>query len=135
MITAADIAAPLGALAEGLRLRAYKDPGGVWTVGIGHTGQDVTPNLEISPELAWQLFKEDQDHILKMVSGRPALEAAALADFGFNCGPGALALVLAGKDSIDNPKYAADRRGNVLGGLVARRRLESLLILVSRGEA
>ena len=32
---------------EGLRLKAYKCPGGVWTIGYGHTA-DVKPGMVIS---------------------------------------------------------------------------------------
>jgi lysozyme len=31
---------------EGLRLRAYKCPAGVWTIGYGHTGPEVVEGLE-----------------------------------------------------------------------------------------
>ena len=34
-------------LMEGLRLEAYKDAAGVWTIGYGHT-QDVRPGDKIS---------------------------------------------------------------------------------------
>jgi len=30
---------------EGLRLTAYKDTGGVWTIGFGHTGPEVVEGL------------------------------------------------------------------------------------------
>nr|WP_205208480.1 hypothetical protein [Chromobacterium haemolyticum] len=33
---------------EGLRLKAYQDAVGVWTIGYGHTGPDVTPGLVIT---------------------------------------------------------------------------------------
>lgn len=33
---------------EGLRLRAYQDPQGIWTVGYGDTGPDVVEGLVIS---------------------------------------------------------------------------------------
>lgn len=129
-----ELAASLTAAFEGLRLKAYQDSGGVWTIGIGHTGKDVTPGLTITPEKAYELFAADQAPLVATLAGRPILEAAALADFGFNCGRGALSKVLDGTDSIDNPKHTTDRKGNVLGGLVARRKLESLLIRISRGE-
>ena len=128
-----DLAAALIAVFEGLRLTAYKDSGGVLTIGIGHTGPDVTPGLTISAEMAYKLFAEDQAPLLKMLEGKSPLEAAALASFGFNCGRGALSSILAGQASIDDPKWTKDRRGNILPGLVSRRKLESLLIEVSRG--
>jgi lysozyme len=131
-VTIADLAAPLIALSEGVRLEAYQDSGGIWTIGIGHTGPDVTRGLTISPELAWQLLADDQAKLLKLVEGKPVLEGAALVDFGFNCGIGSLLEVLLGRETINNPRFTHDRHGNVLGGLAARRRLESLLIQISR---
>ena len=120
MITAIDIAAPLTGLAEGLRLQAYQDSGGVWTVGIGHTGSDVTPGMFITSDQAWKWFAEDQSKLLALLGTLPPLEGAAMLDFGFNCGMGALEKILAGQDTIDNPVHTKDRRGNTLGGLVAR---------------
>lgn len=43
---------------EGLRLRAYKCPAGVWTIGYGHT-KGVTPGQSITREKADQYFDED----------------------------------------------------------------------------
>ena len=43
---------------EGLRLKAYKCPGGVWTIGYGHTA-GVKPGMTITEEQAEQLLKED----------------------------------------------------------------------------
>ena len=36
---------------EGLRLTAYKDGGGIPTIGVGHT-QDVYPGMTITAEMA-----------------------------------------------------------------------------------
>ena len=127
MITLQQLAAALIAVFEGCRLTAYQDSGGVWTIGIGHTGADVKPGLQITPEQCGQFFEQDQAHLLQMVAGKPLIAAAALVSFGFNCGAGSLAKVLAGTDTIDNPKYTHDMKGHVLPGLVARRRLELLL--------
>lgn len=53
---------------EGLFLRAYPDPatkndpvkkGKPWTIGYGHTGDDVYPGLAISATRANQLFEQD----------------------------------------------------------------------------
>jgi lysozyme len=40
-------AAGVGAirLFEGCKLTAYQDTGGVWTIGVGHTGPEVVPGL------------------------------------------------------------------------------------------
>ena len=132
MPTLAEFSAALTAAFEGLRLRAYRDSGGVLTIGIGHTGPDVVEGMTITMDQATALFAEDQAHLISMVIGRPLLEAAALLDFGFNCGPGELAKVLAGNDTVENPVHTTDRHGNVLAGLVTRRRVESLLITIGR---
>lgn len=132
MVSLEQLSAGFIACLEGLRLQAYRDSGGIWTIGVGHTGPNVGMGLTITYEQAMVLFSEDQAPLLKMVAGRPLLEAVALVDFGFNVGRGALANVLAGKDSIDNPAHTKDRHGNVLPGLVARRKLEALLIQASQ---
>ena len=43
---------------EGLRLKAYKCPGGVWTIGYGHTAS-VKPGMVISEAQAEEYLKED----------------------------------------------------------------------------
>lgn len=43
---------------ESLRLKAYKCPSGVWTIGYGHT-KDVKATMVISPQRAERLLKED----------------------------------------------------------------------------
>ncbi len=129
-VTLAEFAAALIAVFEGCRLVAYQDSGGVLTIGIGHT-KDVTAGQVITDAQAQAFFAEDQAPLLALVAGRPILEAAALVSFGFNCGMGALERVLAGQDTIGNPKHGTDRKGNLLPGLVARRRLEETMILLS----
>jgi lysozyme len=116
------------AVLEGCKLTAYRDSGNVLTIGIGHTGADVTAGLTISEDQALQLFKEDCAPLLAMVQGKPPATAAALVSFGFNCGKGALQNVLAGHDLISNPVHTQDRRGNTLPGLVNRRRFEEALM-------
>lgn len=44
---------------EGLRLTAYRDVGGVWTIGYGHTGSDVHEGLTITAEQAEELLEGD----------------------------------------------------------------------------
>lgn len=43
---------------EGLRLKAYKCPGGVWTIGYGHTA-GVKPGMVISERQAEEYLKAD----------------------------------------------------------------------------
>lgn len=48
---------------EGVRLKAYKDSVGVWTIGVGHTSAagppNVTPDLVISAAQCDQIFSRD----------------------------------------------------------------------------
>ena len=44
---------------EGLRLEAYRDSAGVWTIGYGHTGPDVLAGEVITDERAVQLLITD----------------------------------------------------------------------------
>ncbi|HTD96362.1 MAG TPA: lysozyme, partial [Edaphobacter sp.] len=44
---------------EGLRLEAYADQGGVWTVGYGHTGPGVYAGLAITEDQAETLLISD----------------------------------------------------------------------------
>ena len=127
----ADLVASLLAIVEGERLVSYQDSGEVWTIGFGHT-KDVKPGQFISHEEAVRFMQEDLSPLFLLVAGMPVFQAAALVSFGYNCGRGALQLVLAGKDSIDNPKHTQDKHGTVLPWLVKRRRLESILIQLGK---
>lgn len=42
---------------EGLKLKAYKCPAGIWTVGYGSTGPDIIKGMEITEEEAEQRLK------------------------------------------------------------------------------
>lgn len=44
---------------EGLRLHAYQDSGGVWTIGWGHTGPDVHEGLVWTRAQALAALRED----------------------------------------------------------------------------
>lgn len=127
MPTLEALAAALITVFETEKLLAYVDSGGVWTIGIGHTGPDVHAGLRITSEQSAALFASDQKYLFQAVAGMSPYRGAALVSFGFNCGLQALRRVLLGQDSILNPVHTTDRHGNVLAGLVARRRLESLL--------
>ncbi len=133
-VTISELSFALISVFEGCRLTAYKDSGGVWTIGIGHTSAfgQVYEGMCISQQDAQLLFASDQAPLIKLVDGIPLLEAAALVSFGFNCGKHALELVLAGHDTIGNPKHTTDRHGTVLAGLVSRRRLEECLVALSQ---
>ena len=131
MPTLAELAAALIAVFEGERLTPYRDSGGVWTDGIGNT-HGVQPGVTITHTQAIEDFERNDHPLLALVTDKPIVAAAAYVSFGFNCGCHALENVLAGKDSILNPVHTTDRHGNVLAGLVARRRLESMLIEIGQ---
>ena len=134
-VTVSELAAALIQLFEGSRLSSYRDSGGVWTIGIGTTRIEGTPVVEgmtITADQASQFFADDSALLFRMAASLPVLEAAALVSFGYNCGPGALQRVLDGHDTIGNPRHTTDRAGNVLPGLVNRRRLEELLCALSQ---
>lgn len=44
---------------EGFKPMAYRDIGGVWTIGYGHTGPDVTEALIITQQMATALLEAD----------------------------------------------------------------------------
>lgn len=44
---------------EGLELEAYQDIAGIWTIGYGHTGNDVKPGMRISEREAEDLLRRD----------------------------------------------------------------------------
>jgi lysozyme len=80
---------------EGLELTAYQDIVGVWTIGYGHTGPDVTPGLKITQAQAVILLKGDVasavacvNHAVKVPLTQNQFDA--LVDFAFNLGNGAL---------------------------------------------
>lgn len=125
---------------EGLRLTAYPDSGGVWTVGHGHTGPDVHEGVTITPETAERLFQKDMTAAARSVARLVAVplnpnQLGALASFVFNLGAAAFRkstlrrLVNAGdfdaaSDEFLKWVYCA---GRVLPGLLTRRAAERAL--------
>lgn len=83
---------------EGLRLKAYQDIGGVWTIGYGHTsaagGMKVNKGLTITNEQAEQLLKSDLERMTYPVIRRlvkvPLTQGQfdALSSFIYNLGEG-----------------------------------------------
>lgn len=75
---------------EGLRLRAYQDAVGVWTIGYGHTG-DVRPGMVITESQADDLLQKDLKRFEKGVEDsltRPASQNQfdALVSLAYNIG-------------------------------------------------
>jgi lysozyme len=129
---------------EGLSLVAYRDSGGVLTIGFGHTGADVTAGMTITLAQAQALLQADLKTAENAVSDlvQVALtpnQFSALVDFAFNVGEAALAgstlLVLVNRGDFAG---AADQfniwiraAGQRLPGLVTRRAAEKALFLAS----
>jgi len=124
---------------EGLRLESYLCPAGVWTVGYGHTGDDVTPEMTITEDRANKMLRRD---LVKFEQGVDLLitvplnqqQFDALVSFAFNCGLGALEESTLRKrlNNKEDPNKVAQEElpkwvkgdGVVLPGLVERRKKE-----------
>lgn len=131
---------------EGCRLKAYKCPAGIWTIGIGHTGlvngKPITENTTITPLMAETLLAIDLQKFEKCINDnvkKPLTqnEFDALVSFVFNVGTGAfekssmLKLLNSGHmplaaGQFDRWIYA---KGKVLNGLKKRRAAEKALFL------
>jgi lysozyme len=125
---------------EGCRLKAYKDTGGVWTIGYGHT-DGVRPNQVITQATAELLLKHDMEYASKFVEQHAGTctqgQFDALSDFVFNVGPTQflhstlLKYHLAGqydKAAAEFPKWKYDN-GKVIDGLITRRKHEQQMYL------
>ena len=126
---------------EGCRLKAYKCPAGVWTIGYGHTN-NVRPDDIITQDDAEELLKRDlkvhEDNVKRVVKiALTQNQFDALVSFEYNVGYGAFAnstllkLLNAGNyngasKQFERWVYAGDR---VLEGLVKRRKAERELFL------
>lgn len=128
---------------EGLSLKAYKCPSGVWTIGYGHTGKDVKKGMVITEEKATELLKSDIARFEKQVATYNTIynftnnEFSALISFAYNIGS-ITGLTKAGtrtKRQIANKMleycYAS---GKKLNGLYKRRQKERKLFLKKENE-
>lgn len=125
---------------EGLRLTAYQDQVGVWTIGYGHTGPDVTPGLTVTAAQAQALLAQDVRSAAACVNTVVAVQLTqqefdALVDFVFNLGAGAFkgSTMLRNLNAGDFTNAAAqfdlwDRAGGaVVAGLLRRRQAEAAM--------
>ena len=76
---------------EGCSLQAYQDCAGVWTIGYGHTGPDVTPGRAVSEFEAEALLRADVKEAVACVNRVVTVPIRqshfdALVDFCFNVG-------------------------------------------------
>ncbi|PSB66784.1 muraminidase, partial [filamentous cyanobacterium CCP1] len=80
---------------EGLRLEAYLDPVGVWTIGYGTTS-GVFPGMRITEAQAEAFLRRDLARFERAVSDLITVplnedQYSALVSFTYNVGEGALA--------------------------------------------
>ena len=119
---------------EGCRLTAYKPvpTEKYWTIGYGHYGQDVAPNMTITQAqaeimLGMDLVKYEQavDHYAIFPLSQNQFDA--LVSFAYNCGVGNLQKLLAGRNALQVAEAMLKYNkagGKVLTGLTRRRKAE-----------
>ncbi len=125
--------------AEGLRLRAYKCPAGVWTIGFGTTA-GVKEGQVITKERAEELLRDDvkrfEDQVLRLVKVQLTQgQLDALVSFTYNLGAANLGnstlLRLLNAGDYKGAAAQFDRwtkaGGKELPGLVKRRAAERAL--------
>lgn len=128
---------------EGCRLTAYVCPAGIWTIGIGHTG-DVKAGGTVTPDEAAQLFDDDCRAVIQQLApyvNVPVTEGQfiALLSLAFNVGAGYVvhncprlmrALNAGDVEACAHEFLDINRAGGkVLAGLTERRRAEAKLFL------
>ena len=122
---------------EGLRLMAYQDAVGIWTIGYGSTDR-VSPGMRITQVQANERLKEDVHHAEICVDKSVSVpltqgEFDALVSFVFNLGcakfRGSTLLRLINDGRMDDAELEFARwdkaGGKVLAGLTARREAEA----------
>lgn len=125
---------------EGCRLKSYRCPAGVLTVGYGHTGEDVKENTILTQIQAENILKNDLIKYEKYVNELDYYfgynfnqnEFDALVSFTYNCGKGNLyKLTQNGTrtkyEISESFKLYNKANGKVLQGLVNRRQAEKSL--------
>lgn len=128
--------------AEGLRLKAYRCPAGVWTIGYGSTGPHVKAGTVITRETAEEMLRADVEGFEQVVASAVSAplssnQFSALVSFAYNVGSrkfrdSTLLWKLNRKDyagAAEEFKKWVRGGGKVLPGLVKRRQAERALFL------
>jgi lysozyme len=148
LITSKVSAAKIIAKFEGLRLRAYKDSGGLWTIGYGNTinpetGLPIKQGDVITKAKALEWLKITTANVqgrVKALLKRPVTEnqLAALTSLAYNIGLGAFgrSTLLRKLNAGENSSNVAAEflrwnkvQGKEVPGLTNRRKLEAELYL------
>lgn len=126
---------------EGIRLKAYKCPAGVWTIGVGHTG-GVYEGMTITHDQAMAFFAGDitasERSVEKLGMELTQGQFDALVSFCYNCGAGNLKKLCTGrtkKQIADAIPLYNKGGGKVLAGLVKRRAWERGLFVEGLDDA
>ena len=127
---------------EGCKLEAYQCSAGVWTIGYGHTGSDVTKGRKITLTEAESLLKQDLivhcNNVSKLVKvSLNQNQFDALVSFIYNIGINAFKTSTMLKHLNKGEFYAAAKEfdrwiyagGKVSEGLKKRRTAEKTLFL------
>lgn len=124
---------------EGLRLEAYVCPAGVLTIGWGHTGPDVRPEMVCTRQKADALLHKDLERFETGVAEALKVRVtdnqyAALVSLAFNIGLGAFGRSTLLRKVNEEDPTAADEfqrwnkaKGKTLPGLTKRRAAEAAL--------
>jgi len=133
---------------EGFRIKAYKDSGGVWTIGFGSTynhdkNRKVQESDVITKETAINWMKVDANEVVRQLNIYVKIklkdtQTTAICDYIYNRGIGnflrtQLDELINSNSEIDKicreieGTGLKDRLGNILNGLIRRRKSESYL--------
>ncbi|QNR22961.1 lysozyme [Croceimicrobium hydrocarbonivorans] len=130
---------------EKLRLNAYRDPGGVWTIGYGHTSDSKFPvnaNSRITQKEANLIFEHDVDEAEHWVRERLKRSITqnqfdALVSHTFNTGGSTRLMKLVNENAHPDDIYHwftsryTSQNGQLLAGLLTRRREEAEIFFAS----
>ena len=127
---------------EGCELTAYQDSVGVWTIGFGHTGSDVTPHTVWTQDQADKALQNDLETVYKCIANSVKVEMTqgqfdALCSFVFNLGCIALRnstllrMLNSGDDVGASEQFSrwSHAGGIEQPGLLARREKEAALFM------
>ncbi len=126
---------------EGCKLKAYKCPAGIWTIGYGHTagvkeGQTITQKQADNFLVLDLKIYENHVNNLKLPLNQNQYDA--LVSFTYNCGPGNLKTLVKNRtlSQIADALLLYNKGGGViLNGLVKRRKAERELFLTKTNDS
>ena len=134
---------------EGLSLKSYRDVAGIWTIGYGHVGPDLSAGMTITEADAEAMLRADLADAVTCVNRAVNVpieqgQFDALVDFTFNVGRGnLLQSTLLRKVNAGDVEGAAAQfglwvhaGGEVVAGLVRRRKAEAeMFVGITSAEA